>query len=89
MSSDRHNAWRNGAVHIQGQRCGTCIFRADSVIDRGRVAGMIAEADAAGSAIICHATLLTDEHAVCAGYAARRSSVAVRAAYALGVVRHV
>lgn len=58
------NSYRNGRVHVRARRCPTCVFRHGNLM---HLDGMIAEAEANESAIICHDTLDGD-NAVCRGF---------------------
>ena len=57
----KFNAYREGLVHVMGERCKTCVFRPGNLMHlaTGRLAGMVRESEKAGSAIICHDTLGT------------------------------
>lgn len=62
-------AYRHGKVHVLSEECATCIFRPGNLMHLmpRRVAGMVRNALANDSAIICHSTLDKDE-AVCRGF---------------------
>lgn len=62
------NVFRDGKVHIQRAMCPTCIFRPGSPIPQARRDEMRAAAEAAGSTIVCHETLATDNNAACRGH---------------------
>lgn len=85
--------YRDGLVHVQADRCPTCIFRPGNLmhLDPGRVRGMVEEclADDAGN-IPCHDTLGGPE-AICRGFwdgYADRQAV-LRLAVAMGIVKEV
>ena len=63
---------RGGKVHVLADQCGTCIFRPGNLmrLTPGRVKGMVDDARANESAIVCHATLYRDDvqQAVCRGF---------------------
>jgi hypothetical protein len=61
--------FRDGTVHVQNERCRTCIFRPGGFagLMPGRRAGMVLDARDNDSVIVCHETYDTD-HAVCRGY---------------------
>lgn len=67
-----HNAYRDGKIHICGQLCATCVFRPGNLmhLQPGRLAAIVADANANESAIICHSTLYRDgfDNAVCRGF---------------------
>ena len=67
--SARHNAYRDGHIHVCEAMCSTCIFRPGNLmrLKSGRVRQMVDEAKAEESAIICHHTLDGD-NAVCRGF---------------------
>jgi hypothetical protein len=77
----------DGRVHVRRTRCPTCIFRPGNRmnLDEGRVAEMVAAADAAESCIPCHHHLYDDQpvEPVCRGYFDRHSSMTLRLAEAL------
>ncbi|MEU2593970.1 hypothetical protein ABZ630_24915 [Streptomyces albidoflavus] len=58
-------------LRICEARCTTCIFHAGNRahLAPGRLASLIKEALEAEGHIVCHATLDTDEPAICRGYA--------------------
>lgn len=62
--------YRDGAVWVLEDRCGTCIFRPGNLmmLEAGRVKGMVTEAVGNGSVIPCHSTLGSDLPAICRGY---------------------
>lgn len=68
----RGNSFRGGKVHVQATMCPTCIFRPGNLMElrSGRVRGMVDEARANETAIICHATLYRRgiDNAVCRGF---------------------
>ena len=80
------NAYRGGKVHVCSTKCSTCIFRPGNLIhlERGRVAGMVRDAQRNDSAIICHATLGTKANAVCRGFFDRYSTLPLRLAQVIG-----
>jgi hypothetical protein len=57
--SRKKGPYRNGLVHVCRHMCETCIFRPGDLMQLkpGRVRGMVDEALARDSAIICHSTL--------------------------------
>jgi hypothetical protein len=87
----RHNVYRDGYVHVQSAMCSTCIFRPGNLMQlrRGQVRGMIEEARAEDSAIVCHQTLYTPANAVCRGFFEHHATPALRLAYALDRIRWV
>jgi hypothetical protein len=67
--------YRDGRVHVLAEPCGSCIFRSVNDgriagLEPGRVAGMVQDARAADSAIVCHSTLYREDvrPAVCRGF---------------------
>lgn len=84
----RFNVFRNWRVHVMGKKCGTCIFRPGSLmkLDGGRVAEMVREATAEGTAIICHATLEREGQAVCRGFFEKHPTPALQVAGRMGVI---
>ena len=66
----RHNAFRDGRVHVQAEMCSTCVFRPGNLmsLQPGRVRDMVNEARRHDSAIVCHQTLGTGANAVCRGF---------------------
>lgn len=90
----RHNAFRDGKVHVCDRLCDTCIFKpSQEAIPKERVDGMVAEAIENDSAVICHSTLNTKpkQNAVCRGFYEHHggASLAIRAAIALDFVKFV
>ena len=65
----RHNAYRDGKVHVCQRQCPTCIFRPGNKmhLDPGRLKQMTDGAVKNDSCIICHDTLDGD-NAVCRGF---------------------
>lgn len=86
----RHNAYRDGRVHVQAQMCSTCVFRPGNLMElrRGRVRQMVDEARDADSAIICHQTLDGDS-AVCRGFFERHATRPLQIAERLGMIEWV
>lgn len=86
----RHNAYRDGFVHVRREMCSSCIFRPGNLMQlrSGRVRGMVDEAKANESAIVCHQTLDAD-NAVCRGYFDRFSTLPLRLALVMGRVCEV
>jgi hypothetical protein len=86
----KHNAYRDGRVHVCREMCSSCIFRPGNLMQlkAGRVRGMIDEAKANDAAIVCHQTLDSD-NAVCRGFFDRYPTAPLRLAMALGVVDEV
>ena len=80
----RHNAFRDGKVHVCRRMCKTCIFRPGNPmnLEPGRVTDMVDEAVASQSAIICHSSL-TGENAVCRGFFDHHPTVPLRLAMAI------
>lgn len=86
-----HNAYRDGKVMVCAQQCGTCIFRPGNLmrLQPGRVDGMVEQAIANQSAIICHDTLSGD-NAVCRGFFDRhKHDTLLGMAERLGVVEQI
>jgi hypothetical protein len=84
----RHNAYRDGYVHVCRTMCATCVFRPGNLMHlrRGRVRGMVDEAKANEAAIICHKTLAGD-NAVCRGFFDRHPTPPLHLAERLGVLK--
>jgi hypothetical protein len=86
----RHNAYRDGRVHVMADMCLTCVFRPGNVmrLQPGRLAGMVREAERDQSAIICHSTLYQDgvDQAVCKGFYDRHSTQPLQIAERLGLI---
>lgn len=63
------NVWREGALHVQAEKCATCIFRPGNLmsLEKGRVEGMVAEAVQIAGVIPCHDTLGGLEN-ICRGF---------------------
>jgi hypothetical protein len=61
--------FRDGKIHVQADKCGTCIFRPGNLmhLKPGRVAEMVQTSLADDSAITCHQTLDGD-NALCSGF---------------------
>jgi hypothetical protein len=87
---DRHNAFRGGAVHVCEQLCDSCVFRPGNLmyLEPGCLAGMVADAKANESAIICHSTLYRErvDNAVCRGFFDRHPTQPLQVAERLGLV---
>lgn len=66
----RHNVYRDGKVHVLAEKCATCVFRPGNLmhLQPGRLTDLVEQAVAAGSGIVCHATLDTDTNALCRGF---------------------
>lgn len=86
----RHNAYRDGRVHVLEEMCATCVFRPGNLmrLARGRLAGMVASARRDDSAIVCHSTLYRDdvENAVCRGFFDRHPTTPLQIASRLDLV---
>ena len=85
------NVYRDGKVHVCQKMCKTCIFRAGNLmqLETGRVDGMVADAVANESAIICHSTLGGDENAVCRGFFDQHKTLPLKLAVAVGNIQKV
>ena len=85
-----HNIYRDGRVHICKEMCSTCIFRPGNLmsLQPGRVKGMIAEATADESTIVCHQTLGGD-NAACHGFYKLHATIPLRLAPIMGVAEWV
>jgi len=69
------NAYRDGRVHVLSEQCSTCIFRPGDPmrLRPGRLKDLVDGNLAAGSALVCHATLWSDtvDDALCRGFVDR------------------
>lgn len=83
----RHDAYRDGRVHVRAELCSSCIFRSGNLMHlcSGQVRGMVDEAREADAAIICHQTL-DGPNAVCRGFYDRHPTRPLRLAGRLGLV---
>ena len=71
-----HNVYRDGKVHVQAEKCSTCIFHPGNRmgLHRGRVRAMVEATQEPGATIPCHQTLEEYEgpqsghNAVCRGW---------------------
>jgi hypothetical protein len=86
----KHNAYRDGRVHVCAAMCPTCVFRPGNLMQlrAGRVRQMVDEALENGSAIICHKTLEGD-NAVCRGFFERWPTQPLQVGERLGLIRWV
>lgn len=88
-----HDIYRDGKVHICKEMCSTCIFRPGNLmnLERGRVAGMVKEAIANESTVVCHDTLGEEGNAGCRGFFDRyaRDVAPIRAAIAFDIIEEV
>ena len=86
----RHDAYRDGRVHVCADLCPTCVFRPGNLmrLEPGRLAGMVRDAVANDSAIICHSTLYGEKehHAVCRGFFDRHATAPLQIAARLGLI---
>jgi len=89
----RHNAYRDGKIHVCEQLCATCVFRPGNLmrLQPGRLALMVAEAKANDSAIICHSTLYREDNdnAVCRGFYDRHHTAPLQLAERMGLIEFV
>ena len=87
----RHNACRDGMVHVCERRCDTCVFRSGNLmhLEPGRLADMVDQAVAEDSAVICHSTSYRDDvdNAVCRGFYDRHRTQPLQVAQRLGLIR--
>jgi hypothetical protein len=83
----------DGEVRVCREMCSTCVFRPGNLmrLAPGRLRGMIEEARAGESGIVCHSTLHLREGAICRGYYDRYAMDVwtFRLAAHLGVIREV
>lgn len=88
---ETHNTYVNGKVNVCVRKCDTCIFRPGNLmhLEPGRVEGMIERADRNESCIPCHHTLDQGQQAVCKGYFVRNSSMSLRVARMMDLIRYV
>lgn len=84
----RGNVYRDGYVHVCREMCTTCVFRPGNLMQLrpGRVRGMVDQAKAHETAIICHKTLDGD-NAVCRGFFDHHPTTPLQLAERLGLVR--
>jgi len=86
----RSNIYRAGRVHVQANRCATCIFRPGNLmrLERGRVRSMVDAAVAAEGTIPCHETThgQREQEAVCRGFYDLHKTPALALADAIGIV---
>ena len=87
----RRRIFREGRVHVCARMCGTCIFLPGNRMSlaAGRVEGMVREAHAEGTAIVCHETLAGGGQAVCRGFFDKHPTSVLQVAFRLGYVREV
>jgi hypothetical protein len=83
------NTFRDNKVHVAARKCSTCIYTKNSPVSVRRRNEMEREADRNESCITCHSTLDKEHQAVCAGYAARKSSMTLRLAELMGIIEKV
>lgn len=84
-----HDAYREGRIHVCVEECSTCVFRSGNLmrLAPGRLAGMVRDAKAAESAIICHSTLYGEaSNAVCHGFFKRHPTQPLQVAERLGLI---
>jgi hypothetical protein len=88
----KHDVYRDGRVHVLSEMCETCVFRPGNLmkLQSGRVRGMIDEARANESTIVCHATLYRDgvSNAVCRGFHDRYPTQPLQLAERLGLIEY-
>jgi hypothetical protein len=82
------------AVRVCADLCSTCVFRPGNLMHLrpGRLADLVAQAQAREGHIVCHSTLGTSQPAICRGYADgpdRGRSLTLRLGRALGIVREI
>ena len=84
-----HNVFNEGVIHVCRAMCSTCIFRPGNLMDleEGRVEGMIKDAVADESTIVCHQTLDTPQNAACRGFFDRHKTQPLQIAERLDVIR--
>jgi hypothetical protein len=79
-------------VHVMADLCSTCVFRPGNLmrLEPGRLRGMIEEARAGESGIVCHKTIhgQREQQAICRGYFDRhgRDVVTLRLALAMNII---
>lgn len=85
-----HRVYRDGAIHVVAEMCPTCVFRPGNLMGLapGRLAGMVADAIADDSTIVCHSTLYRDDvqHAACRGFFDRHATTPLQVADRLGLI---
>lgn len=85
----------DGKVHVQSEKCVTCIFRPGNLmnLEPGRVKEMVDGAVAGSSVIPCHKTTYgqTEQEATCRGYydAHAERVPTLRLARAMGIIEEV
>ena len=79
----KFNAFRNDKLHVCARMCGTCIYRPGAVVDKAYV---VNDALKAGTAVICHSTLDTEQNLVCAGFLEHDATPLLRYAEHLGII---
>lgn len=72
MGVSGNPVYHEGKVHVQSEKCSTCIFRPGNLmrLEPGRVKGMVDGAITDGTVITCHKTLYgqSEQEAVCRGF---------------------
>lgn len=87
--------YAGGRVHVMSDLCSTCVFRPGNLmrLPAGRLAGMVDQALADDSAIICHSTLYRrdTQEGVCRGFFDRyaTASLALRLAVVCEVINFI
>lgn len=86
----RHNVYRNGRLHVCAEMCPTCVFRPGNRMHLrpARLRGMIEDAKANQSCIVCHSTL-DGGNACCRGFFDRYPTQPLQIAERLGLVEYV
>lgn len=86
-----HAIYVDGRVRVMRRMCDTCIFRSGNLmrLEPGRVDGMVRDAVARDSTIVCHDTLTHPLHAACRGFFDRHKTQPLQVAERLRLVRWV
>ena len=79
----------SNTVYVRKNRCDTCVFGRNRPVSQARVNGMVRDADRDNSCIPCHKHLYEGApiEPVCRGYYDRKSSMTLRLADMLGIIK--
>lgn len=87
------NIYRDGRIHVRGEKCGNCLYSADRLVSGARARELTTATRAeVGSTFVCHRSQVSDEpEAICAEWFRNfaKEDPLLRMAMAVDVIEYV
>jgi len=89
----RSEVYRDGRIHVRGEKCGNCLYSPDRLVSGARARELTTDPRAEpGSTFVCHRSQVSDEpEAICSAWFDNfaREDPILRLAMAMGVIEYV